>query len=316
MTTQTAIFEPIPPHARHLFFDLVPGGDVRAVLAALAAASDGQSVVLGIGAPTAKALNVAVPGLRAFPHLPHAQPPIPATQHALWLWLRGDEPGNVLLQGHALERLATPAFLLRQSIVSFRHQDYRDLTGYEDGTENPEGEAAVDAVSAMGQGIGIDGSSYAAIQQWLHDFDTFDRMPPRTQNDCFGRRLCGNVALNRCQATAGIQSVAEISRSAEVVQQIGSAKRPFQALMAAIRVAIPTICITRFRLYASTCKLISVCTCSSVRIRKCLAPIQNLMVPKGCSTVCLRMRITFGLPSSRFCIASRTSSCSQRLTRR
>jgi len=209
MTTQTAIFEPVPPHARHLFFDLVPGSDVRAVLAALAAASDGQSVVLGIGAPTAKALNVAVPGLRAFPHLPHAQPPIPATQHALWLWLRGDEPGNVLLQGHALERLATPAFLLRQSIVSFRHQDYRDLTGYEDGTENPEGEAAVDAVSAMGQGIGIDGSSYAAIQQWLHDFDTFDRMPPRTQNDCFGRDRVSNEELEDAPVSAHVKRTAQ-----------------------------------------------------------------------------------------------------------
>lgn len=209
MTAQTAIFEPIPPHARHLFFDLLPDGDTRAVLAALAAACDGRSAVLGIGAPTAGALNAAVPGLRAFPHLPQANPPVPATQHALWLWLRGDAPGDVLLQGHALERLAAPAFRLEQSIVSFRHRDYRDLTGYEDGTENPEGEAALEAASAMGQGDGIDGSSYAAVQQWLHDFDTFDGMPPRTQNDCFGRDRVSNEELDDAPASAHVKRTAQ-----------------------------------------------------------------------------------------------------------
>lgn len=209
MTAQAAIFEPIPPHARHLFFALLPNGDVRAALAALAAACDGQAAVLGIGAPTAAALNATVPGLRVFPHLPQAEPPVPATQHALWLWLRGDEPGDVLLQGHALERLAAPGFRLGQSIASFRHRDYRDLTGYEDGTENPEGEAALDAARATGQGAGIDGSSYAAVQQWLHDFDTFDAMPPQAQNDSFGRDRVSNEELDDAPASAHVKRTAQ-----------------------------------------------------------------------------------------------------------
>lgn len=40
--------------------------------------------------------------------------------------------------------------------------------------------------------------------------------------------------------------------------------------IASINGAIPMIRITRFRLYASACRLISVPTCSSVRVRKCV----------------------------------------------
>jgi signal transduction histidine kinase len=45
--------------------------------------------------------------------------------------------------------------------------------------------------------------------------------------------------------------------------------------------------MTRFRLYASTWKLISVRTFRSLRINKCDAPIHAFSVPKQCSTVCL-----------------------------
>lgn len=209
MTAPVAIFEPIPDHGRHLFFDLLPGGDIRAALAALADACDGQATVLGLGEPVARALNVVVPGLRAFPHLPQATPPVPATQHALWLWLRGDAPGNLLLRGHRLEALAAPGFTLRQAVVSFRHQDYRDLTGYEDGTENPEGEAATVAATATGQGPGLDGSSFAAVQQWLHDFATFDAMPPAEQNHCMGRDRESNDELDDAPESAHVKRTAQ-----------------------------------------------------------------------------------------------------------
>ncbi len=209
MTAAAAIFEPIPQHGRHLFFDLEPAADPRAALAALAAACDGQSVVLGLGEPVARALSLEVSGLRSFPPLPQANPPVPATQHALWLWLRGDEPGDLLLQGHRLEAIAAPAFVLRQAIVSFRHQDCRDLSGYEDGTENPQGEAVCEAACASGQGAGIDGSSYAAVQQWLHDFPAFDAMTPREQNDCIGRDRISNEELDDAPESAHVKRTAQ-----------------------------------------------------------------------------------------------------------
>jgi len=209
MTPQSAILDPVPAHARHLFFELKPATDPRAALRALAAACDGSSAVLGIGAGVAATLGVHLPGLRAFPELPAARPAIPVTQQALWLWLRGDEPGDLLLQGHALEALAALAFTRVQAIDSFRHRDSRDLTGYEDGTENPKDEAAVEAAIAQGLGAGIDGSSFAAVQQWLHDFPVYDAMPRSEQDNCFGRRRDDNEELDDAPESAHVKRTAQ-----------------------------------------------------------------------------------------------------------
>src|SRR6266850_997769 len=93
-------------------------------------------------------------------------------------------------------------------------------------------------------------------------------------------------------------------------------KKGFHALIAAMSGAVPKICIARFKLYASTCKLISVLTRGNVLVRKCVAPIHILSVPKGCSTVWRRIREARGVRLSRFCITSSTSSCSHREMRR
>ena len=55
--------------------------------------------------------------------------------------------------------------------------------------------------------------------------------------------------------------------------------------MIAAMIGIPTIFMTRVRLYASTCSAISLATCGIVFIRKCVAPMRALIVPKGCATV-------------------------------
>ena len=53
----------------------------------------------------------------------------------------------------------------------------------------------------------------------------------------------------------------------------------------------------RRKLYASTCRLISVCTRGRVFVRKWVAPIQDFNVPNTCSTVLRRCRILPGLAS-------------------
>ena len=209
MKHQAAILDPVADHARSLFLDLVPGVDPRPALRQLAAACDGRTALLGIGAPVAAALGVTVSGLRGFPDLPDATPAIPATQHALWLWLRGDEPGDLLHQGRALEALAAPAFTPVQVLDAYRYRGSRDLTGYEDGTENPQGDEAVAVAVAQGLGAGLDGSSFAAVQLWLHDFSAFDAMPRAEQDDCIGRNRDSNEELDDAPGSAHVKRTAQ-----------------------------------------------------------------------------------------------------------
>src|SRR5574343_943685 len=83
-----------------------------------------------------------------------------------------------------------------------------------------------------------------------------------------------------------------------------------------IRGCTPNILIIRFRLYANTCKLISVLTRGKVFVRKWVEPIQDFKVPKTCSTVRRRIFIASGVLARRASIRSKTLSCSQRLIRR
>jgi hypothetical protein len=94
--------------------------------------------------------------------------------------------------------------------------------------------------------------------------------------------------------------------SIDQIAVLGPCKR-VKALMAFIIFAMPRRAIKRLKLYARTCRLISVATCSRPLVRKCVAPIQALIVPNGCSTVQRRVRIASGVCSSRACIFSRTS---------
>jgi hypothetical protein len=88
------------------------------------------------------------------------------------------------------------------------------------------------------------------------------------------------------------------------------------AFIAWISAVVPKIFIALFKLYANTCRLISVRTRGNVLVRKCVEPIHAFSVPNGCSTVCRRSRAACGVWSSRRCMSSNTFSCSHRLTLR
>jgi putative iron-dependent peroxidase len=101
--------------------------------------------------------------------------------------------------------------VLSQTLDAFRHGSGRDLTGYEDGTENPSGDAAVEATVVAGRGRGLDGSSFVAVQQWVHDFDTFEAMAGHDQDNAIGRRKSDNEELEDAPESAHVKRTAQES---------------------------------------------------------------------------------------------------------
>ena len=84
-----------------------------------------------------------------------------------------------------------------------------DLTGYEDGTENPKGRKAAKA-AIVAAGAGLAGSSFVAVQRWAHDLDYFstcrparrdavDRPPPRHQRGDRVRRRAARTSKRSTQ---------------------------------------------------------------------------------------------------------------------
>ena len=56
-------------------------------------------------------------------------------------------------------------------VHGFRYFDDRDLMGFVDGTENPRGEAVIDAVIVGEEDAAFAGGSYVIAQKYLHDLD-------------------------------------------------------------------------------------------------------------------------------------------------
>ena len=93
-----------------------------------------------------------------------------------------------------MQKALAPAFAVRHVVDGFRHAwseggHGRDLTGFEDGTENPMGDKAEEAAFAHGLGDGLDGSSYVAVQQWVHDLDAFEALEDEARDHHIGRRM-------------------------------------------------------------------------------------------------------------------------------
>ena len=219
LNAQPGILQPVPAAGRHLLFTLaqpiqsVQPAQARAALAAFAPLADGDAVVTGLGPQLIRALGQAVPGLREFPALTVAgsSVDVPATPAALWVWLRGADRGDFVLATRRIARALAPACALERVVDTFQHGSGRDLTGYEDGTENPTGEAALAAALVRGAGPGRDGASFAAVQQWAHDFDAFERLPPAARDAAIGRHLKDNEELPDAPASAHVKRTAQES---------------------------------------------------------------------------------------------------------
>jgi putative iron-dependent peroxidase len=72
-------------------------------------------------------------------------------------------------------------------VHGFRSFDERDLLGFVDGTENPEGAAAREAVLIAGEDPDFAGGSYVIVQKYVHDMPAWDALSIEDQERAFGR---------------------------------------------------------------------------------------------------------------------------------
>jgi putative iron-dependent peroxidase len=212
---QPGILAPIPRHARYLTFGLKQGVRPQAALRALGAIADGESCVVGLGSVLLFALQKSIEGLRPFPHHKGEGVDVPSTPAALWCWLRGEDRGEIVLRARAIEKILAPAFEAIGVVDAFKHGRGLDLTGYEDGTENPKGKKAAEAAIVQHKRAGLGGASFVAVQQWVHDLDKFAAMPRKKQDDSIGRRKSDNKELGSAPPSAHVKRTAQESFSPE-----------------------------------------------------------------------------------------------------
>ena len=81
-------------------------------------------------------------------------------------------------------------------VQGFRYFDDRDLIGFVDGTENPRGAAAVDAVLIGEEDAAFVGGSYVIVQKYLHDLEGWNALSTEAQESIIGRTKLSDIELD------------------------------------------------------------------------------------------------------------------------
>jgi porphyrinogen peroxidase len=80
-------------------------------------------------------------------------------------------------------------------VQGFRYFDDRDLLGFVDGTENPRGQEAVDAVLIGDDDPAFAGGSYVIVQKYVHKVDAWNELSTEAQERIIGRKKLSDIEL-------------------------------------------------------------------------------------------------------------------------
>ncbi|WP_439677623.1 Dyp-type peroxidase [Embleya sp. MST-111070] len=93
------------------------------------------------------------------------------------------------------DRLAGAATVVDE-VHGFRYFDQRDLMGFVDGTENPEGRDAFEAVTITAEeDPNFVGAGYVMVQKYLHDMRAWNALPVEAQEKVIGRTKLSDLEL-------------------------------------------------------------------------------------------------------------------------
>ena len=139
--------------------------------------------------------------------------PRPAELHP-FRELRGDDRHAVATPGDLLFHVRAKRFDLCFELVTqimarmgdavspadevhgFRYFDDRDLIGFVDGTENPTGQAAIDAVIVGDEDPNFAGGSYVVVQKYLHNLARWNALSTEVQERIIGRTKLSDIELD------------------------------------------------------------------------------------------------------------------------
>ena len=98
------------------------------------------------------------------------------------------------LAGQIMNRLHGVVTVVDE-VHGFKYFDERDLLGFVDGTENPTGPAAYNAVTVGAEDPAFGGGSYVIVQQYLHDLQAWNALTVEEQEKAFGRTKLADIEL-------------------------------------------------------------------------------------------------------------------------
>jgi porphyrinogen peroxidase len=155
------------------------------------------SCVVGIGADAWDRLfGVPRPvGLHPFREVKGRRHHAPATAGDLFFHIRAHRLDLCFELAQLLTGRLRSLARVVDEVHGFRSFDERDLLGFVDGTENPEGRAAAAAVLIGDEDPRFAGGSYLVAQKYLHDLQSWNALSVEEQEQAMGRTKLDDVEL-------------------------------------------------------------------------------------------------------------------------
>lgn len=207
---QAAIFSEMGQHQWYVHLSRESGADLGAIRSALNnliadCKAKKINLVLGFGPTLLADLGAETPNdfqpFETFVSKDGSGTEAKGTQEELLLWLNSPQKDDVwlaqyeartALKGHMTVARETPTFILGESL---------DMTGFIDGTGNPD-PADEPTVALVADGDPGAGGSFILAQRWVHDLESWNEMPIENQEKVFGRTKKDSTRLEeQCEGS-------------------------------------------------------------------------------------------------------------------
>ncbi len=120
----------------------------------------------------------------------------PASPGDILLHIRSDRHDlNFKLQQQVMTLFGN-SVQIQEDIHGFRYLDSRDLTGFVDGTENPDGDNRASVALVADEDLDFKNGSYIHTQRYIHNLTLWKRQPVQEQEKVMGRTKEDNIEFS------------------------------------------------------------------------------------------------------------------------
>ncbi|MDI3313644.1 MAG: Dyp-type peroxidase [Mycobacterium sp.] len=120
----------------------------------------------------------------------------PATPGDLLFHIRAETMDVCFELAKQIRKAMAGAVTVVDEVHGFRYFDNRDLLGFVDGTENPEGPLAVSATQVGDEDPDFAGSCYVHVQKYIHDMAAWESLSVTEQERVIGRTKLDDIELD------------------------------------------------------------------------------------------------------------------------
>ncbi|CAN5549106.1 Dyp-type peroxidase [soil metagenome] len=168
--------------------------------------------------------------LHPFPELTGERHHAPATPGDLLFHIRGESMDVCFELGGRILASMAGAVTVVDEVHGFRFFEQRDLLGFVDGTENPDGPEAVEAVQITDDPDFV-GASYVHIQKYTHDMAAWNALSVNEQELVIGRTKLEDIELDDATKPANSHLALNVITDEDGNElQIVRANMPFDTL--------------------------------------------------------------------------------------